>query len=427
MVDRAFADLRAASGANLAEATRPLESLQRFVIASCEALSPALDGFVAAETLARFTDQCRTLAERIRATQAKGLPAKVDTIVAKVLAGGESRPQTDVLPVPDDDRNAPATREARDPDRVATVAVRTLGPIALRWLEERLGRDAWPVAATRVAAMHVGRFDEAAAERELDRLVESGGFAEACDGMASLLGEEAESVVSLRTTLSEWLARRHLFAGRLAAATAAYREALACTEKTAGPDSEEAMKLRLQCGLTFFVANEPADAVRLIERVAEAGDAAGLDPAKVTDAHRFLVLALVAVKDFDRAITFAEAFLARVEAGQADDDCRREVPRVREIIGFCHGQAGDLEKSLAVYRTLLEEADERYGPDHPETSKLLHNTMWLLNQTGDVDEAYRLNRRPRAEIERRSIVGLEGLERPGSARGAGEMTNRTPR
>lgn len=79
--------------------------------------------------------------------------------------------------------------------------------------------------------------------------------------------------------------------------------------------------------------------------------------------------------------------------------------RAREALAYLHGVAGDTAWSLATYRRLLVEVEQQQGPDHPETAKYLHNLVWLLNQSGEVREAYALARRPRAVIE--AGVGLQ--------------------
>jgi len=78
--------------------------------------------------------------------------------------------------------------------------------------------------------------------------------------------------------------------------------------------------------------------------------------------------------------------------------------RAREALAYLHGIAGDTAWSVATYRRLLAEVEQQHGPDHPETAKYLHNLGWLLNQSGEVKEAYALARRPRSAIEK--PVGL---------------------
>jgi hypothetical protein len=85
--------------------------------------------------------------------------------------------------------------------------------------------------------------------------------------------------------------------------------------------------------------------------------------------------------------------------------------RAREALAHLHGIAGDTAWSVATYRRLLAEVEEQRGPDHPETAKYLHNLVWLLNQSGEVKEAYTLARRPRVAID----VGT-GLHLPTPAR-----------
>jgi len=85
--------------------------------------------------------------------------------------------------------------------------------------------------------------------------------------------------------------------------------------------------------------------------------------------------------------------------------------RAREALAYLHGIEGDTAWSVAAYRRLLAEVEEQHGPDHPETAKHLHNLVWLLNQSGEVKEAYSLARRPRAAID----VGT-GLHGPVPAR-----------
>jgi hypothetical protein len=72
--------------------------------------------------------------------------------------------------------------------------------------------------------------------------------------------------------------------------------------------------------------------------------------------------------------------------------------RAREALAYLHGVAGDTAWGVAAYRRLLAETEEQHGPNHRETAKYLHNLVWLLNQSGDVTEAYALARRPRATI-----------------------------
>jgi hypothetical protein len=72
--------------------------------------------------------------------------------------------------------------------------------------------------------------------------------------------------------------------------------------------------------------------------------------------------------------------------------------RAREALAYLHGVAGDTAWSVATYRRLLAETEEQHAPNHPETAKYLHNLVWLLNQSGEVKEAYALARRPRATI-----------------------------
>jgi hypothetical protein len=85
--------------------------------------------------------------------------------------------------------------------------------------------------------------------------------------------------------------------------------------------------------------------------------------------------------------------------------------RAREALAYLHGVAGDTAWSVAAYRRLLAETEEQHGPDHREMAKYLHNLVWLLNQSGDVTEAYALARRPRA-----TIAWESGLHPPVPAR-----------
>jgi len=404
LVDRTFADLRAASGENLGEATRPVEATGRFLMAALESFPAALEGFVDAEMLEGTAEECQKRVDLVRRVLAGGVSDELDDVLGRLLGDMASEPGPDALPIPDDPEAATAATE--QPRGGLAAVLHLCGPDILRWLEARLGRDAWPVAFARVAVLH-GCGDEAAFDRELDRLVASGVADESADTIARLLGESEDFVVRLRVFLARRAARREIAAGRNAAAVGIYRDALARLEKTAGPDAPALMPLRIDCGLAFVAAGDAKAAVPVLATVVEKGESTGVDPVRITGLQFFLVLALVSEKQFAEAITCAEAFLARVEAGDADEKARGDVPRMREVIGYCHGQLGDHEKSLAVYRELLAEAEERHGPEHPETAKLLVNTIWLLNQTGDVAEAYRLNRRPRADITRGSIVGLE--------------------
>jgi len=401
LVDRTFADLRAASGENLGEATRPVEATGRFLVAALESFPAALEGFVDDATLASTTEECRKQVDLIRRVLARGVSDEVDDVLGRLLGDMASPSGPDALPIPDDPEAATAATE-QPPGGLAAV-LRLCGPDVLRWLEARLGRDAWPVAVARVAVLH-GCGDEAAFDRELDRLVASGVAEESADTIGRLLGEDQDFVVKLRVFLARRFARREIAAGRNAATVGIYRDALTRLEKSAGPDAPALMPLRIDYGLACVAVGDAKAAVPVLATVVEKGESAGVEPVRITGLRFFLVLALVSEKQFAEAITCAEAFLARVEA---DEKARGDVPRMREVIGYCHGQLGDHEKSLAVYRELLAEAEEHHGPRHPETSKMLLNTIWLLNQTGDVAEAYRLNRRPRVEINRSSIVGLE--------------------
>jgi hypothetical protein len=404
LVDRTFAELRAASGENLGESTRPVEATGRFLVAALESFPAALEGVVDDATLASTTEECRKRVDLIRRVLARGVSNEVDDVLGRLLGDMASPAGPDALPIPDDPEAAAAAPEL--PRGGLAAVLRLCGPDILRWLEARLGRDAWPVAVTRVVVLH-GCGDEAAFERELDRLVASGVADESADTIARLLGESEDLVVRLRVFLARHAARREIAAGRKAAVVAFYRDALTRLEETAGPDAPALMPLRIDCGLACVAVGDAKAAVPVLATVVEKGESVGVDPVRITGLRFFLVLALVSERKFAEAITCAQAFLARVEAGQADDKSRRDVPRMREIIGYCHGQLGDHEKSLGVYRELLAEAEQQHGPRHPETSKMLLNTIWLLNQTGDVAEAYRLNRRPRVEINRSSIVGLE--------------------
>lgn len=404
VVDQAFADLRAASGENLVEATRPVEATGRFLVAALESFPAALEGFVDAETLEGTAEECQKRVDLVRRVLARGVSDEVDDVLGRLLGDMASPSGPDALPIPDDPEAATAATE--QPRGGLAAVLHLCGPDILRWLEARLGRDAWPVAVARVAVLH-GCGDEAAFDRELDRLVASGVAEESADTIARLLGESEDFVVRLRVFLARRAARREIAAGRKAAVVAIYHDALARLEETAGPDAPALMPLRLDCGLACVAVGDAKAAVPVLATVVEKGESAGVDPVRITGLRFFLVLALVSEKQFAEAITCAEAFLARVEAGDADDKSRRDVPRMREVIGYCHGQLGDHEKSLAVYRELLAAAEEQHGPRHSETSKMLLNTIWLLNQTGDVAEAYRLHRRPRVEINRSSIVGLE--------------------
>lgn len=103
---------------------------------------------------------------------------------------------------------------------------------------------------------------------------------------------------------------------------------------------------------------------------------------------------------------------AAAVAAAGGEPRRRIVTDLCEEIAFTLGDRGEVETSLAIYRPLLDLADETLGPDHPDTAKLINNVVWLLNQSGDAAGAYALNRHPRAAIERKQA----GLERPGPAR-----------
>lgn len=90
--------------------------------------------------------------------------------------------------------------------------------------------------------------------------------------------------------------------------------------------------------------------------------------------------------------------------------------RAREALAFLHGSVGDRAWSVATYRQLLAEVEERHGPNHPEAAKHQHNLVWLLNQTGAVAEAYALSRRPRVAIEHNVGASATGLHLPAPAR-----------
>jgi len=90
--------------------------------------------------------------------------------------------------------------------------------------------------------------------------------------------------------------------------------------------------------------------------------------------------------------------------------------RAREALAYLHGIAGDTAWSLTAYRRLLAEVEEQHGPDHPETSKYVHNLVWLLNRSGGEKEAYALARRPRVAIEGNFGTSQGGMHLPTPAR-----------
>jgi hypothetical protein len=154
------------------------------------------------------------------------------------------------------------------------------------------------------------------------------------------------------------------------------------------------------------VAARAAPDLRRLERIA------GRDSAAAAAARAAVLMVSMA----DRAAAARE--LTRVPATllwppELEATCAALGPRgrdldrwAREALAYLHGIEGDTAWSLATYRRLLVEVEQQHGPDHPETAKYLHNLVWLLNQSGEVREAYALARRPRAVIETR--VGLHG-------------------
>jgi tetratricopeptide (TPR) repeat protein len=410
MAAELIASLEASSGANVADAERPVAALGAFLISLCESLPPALRGVIDTETLECYQKSGDRYAGWIRRGLEKPMASSVESAVASAAAELFSLVNRQLsdgpLSIPFGEKRASEMVDDLKADS-SKFAVRYAAPRILRTLEHRHGRDAWPVAVARITVLlYVG--DSDLLGREVFRLHRSGGLRAIVDGLAAILGDDHPAITELRTAVASFTtAMDSVMAAYGGAVRLPLREELERLEKIAGPQSKEALSTRLLLARTLFNQKKHAEATALLEEVIDAEVVGAVDQTVFNATHLLLIQMLVETEDHAEAVRYAEAFVARSEAGKEGGAPASEVAMARQTIAYCLAKSGDLEKSLAVYRRLLDEAEKEHGEQHPETTKLLLNVISLLNETGREREAYAVNRRPRIEIERATTTGLE--------------------
>lgn len=444
LVTKALADLRAGSGENLADPARPLVSAARFLAAACDADPTAarcLDALVDRGHRVACAQACGKAGDHIRQFLDAGTLDPLDAVVADLLRDPSPSDAVEPLSIPND------PRRVVDILRPGLVSIMGHGftPPVLRRLERSIGRDAVIVAVARAAVLRFAIGDAAAAARELDRLsptpdidpwttaaadllaaiargsAEDGapaGLAVATLARLDVIADAVDDALGRHDALAlaarSWIAKLELTAGSPAAALTHARQVLATADGTVGPHSKVALEACLWSAWALKSLDRDAEALPLWQRIAEAGDESGLEAGTITKACVAVGLMQAGGEQYAAAIPLLEKGLERLDAGQGDAGVGEAL--LRDVLAYCQGRTGDLEKSLANYRVLLAEAERAHGPDHPETAKFLLNVIWLLNQTGDTAEAYALHRRPRAAIENQFGGGGGGLQLPMPAR-----------
>lgn len=401
-----IASLEAASGPNVADAERPVAAIGEFFISACTSLPAALRGVVDDDTLDWYQQAGNVSAEWIRRVLDRLVPARVDAAVAELLGASIWQSSDESLVIPVAEEKMLEGLESARTDETSYVASQLAPPI-LRRVENRYGRSAWPVVAARLGALMYAKERTDILSKELLRLHRSGGLDEVFDGVTKVLGGDSASITKFREYIRSYAVAMDRWSGRPGADSGIAAEDVERLEEVLGPQSKEANAIRLM-RLRGAFEREDYDAARdILKRAVDAEVAADTDQAGLNTSYDVLVKLLLHAKEHAEALRYAEAFVARIDAGHDDGMKPAEVATARQTIAYCLAMTGEVEKSLALYRELLEATEKEHGEKHPETTKLRLNVIALMNQTGREHEAYALHRRPRVEIERRTTNGLE--------------------